>query len=151
MIQKSQSGRSMIEMLAVLMIIGVLTIGALAGLTQVTRKFNTSKIHNDIHSISAEVVSLYAWQRGYPDSSASGFQNDLCREGIFPDGCDATATAYNPFGGKYTVTTDANNQTLTVKADGLPETVCEDLTIQEWSYVVGEPSCSGTTFSVTFE
>ena len=151
MIQQSQSGRSMIEMLAVLMIIGVLTVGSLAGFTQVTRKFNASKMHNDIHSISAEVVNLYAWQRGYPSSSSASFQSDLCREGIFPDGCDANGIAYNPFGGKYTVTTDTTNQTLKVVADGLPESVCEDLTIQEWSYVVGEPACSGTTFTVIFE
>ena len=151
MMQKSQSGRSMIEMLAVLMIIGVLTISALAGINQVTRKFYIGKMHNDIHSISAEVVNLYAWQRSYPDSGTDGFQAILCAEGIFPDGCDADDVAYNPFGGTYTVTTDVGNQTLTVEASGLPDSACEDLTIQEWLYLVGEPTCNNGTFRVTFE
>ena len=150
MTQTSQTGRSMIEMLAVLMIIGVLTISALAGFTQVTQKFNTTKMHNDIHSISAEVVNLYAWQRGYPNSSSASFQNDLCENGVFPDGCDASNVAYNPFGGTYTVTTNTATQTLTVKADGLPESVCEELDIQEWSYLVAK-KCDGTAFTVEFE
>jgi prepilin-type N-terminal cleavage/methylation domain-containing protein len=157
MMQKSQSGRSMIEMLAVLMIIGVLSVGALAGLTQVNRKFNAVKMHNDMHSISAEVVNLYSWQRSYPDSNQAGFQATLCREEVFPDGCDENNVAYNPFGGVYTVTTDTNVnsptfQTLTITTDNLPESVCKDLEIQEWLYVIGEPECTtGTSFSVTFE
>ena len=153
-IQKEfQKGRSMVEMLAVIMIIGVLTVGALAGFTQAMQKFNVGKMHNDIQSISSEVVNLYAWQRGYPNSGEASFLATLCQEDIFPDGCDENGVAINPFGGTYTVTTNTTNQTLTIVADGLPEGACTDLEIQEWAYIVGTPSCSsdGKTFTITFE
>ena len=75
----------------------------------------------------------------------------MCREGIFPDGCDITGKAYNPFGGIYTFTTNTEEQTMTIEATGLPESVCEDLTIKEWPYVVEEPTCSGTTSGTTFK
>ena len=42
-ITAQQSGRSMVEMLAVLMIIGVLVVGAVAGLEQGMQKFKVEK------------------------------------------------------------------------------------------------------------
>ena len=148
-IQKEfQKGRSMVEMLAVIMIIGVLTVGALAGFTQAMQKFNVGKMHNDIQSISSEVVNLFAWQRSYPNDDTF-FQTEICNSvnNIFPDGCNNDGKGINPFGGIYTVTPNPTNQTLTISATGLPEEACEDLTIQEWAYVVGTPTCCITTDS----
>ena len=154
-----QKGRSMVEMLAVLMIIGVLTVGALAGFRQTTEKYKTGKMHNDILSISSETVNLYSWMRGFPAEGLSIAV--LCNNEIFPDGCKKEGEkvkANNPFGGEYTVTPDVN-QYLTITATNLPSTVCEDLTIREWVYLAdvgGEnPKCTGSgdkkTFSVVFE
>ena len=152
-----QKGRSMVEMLAVLMIIGVLTVGALAGFRQTTEKYKTGKIHNDILSISSETANLYSWMRGYPDINVAV----LCNNDIFPDGCknagNNVVKPNNPFGGEYTVSADSD-QYLTITATDLPATVCEDLTIREWVYLAdinGNPKCTGSgdkkTFTVIFE
>ena len=158
-LRHTQTGRSMVEMLAVIMIIGVLTVGALTGFNQTMEKYNVGKMHTDIQSISTEVANLYSWQRGYPESGKNNnFMSQLCSNEVFPDGCDANLNAYNPFGGKYTVT--AADGYLTIKADGLPAGACEDLVIREWSYVAEEPKCDPNstaastiprTFTITFE
>ena len=147
--KNNQSGRSMIEMLAVVMIIGILTIGATAGLNQAMDKYRVGKMHTDIMSIDSELVNLYAWQRTYPTNPS---MQTLCENEIFPDGCNNELQAKNPYGGNYTVTTTTDTNTKTIKATNLPEDVCEDLVAQEWgNYVVNDPSCSSGTFTITFE
>ena len=54
--RKNQSGRTMVEMLAVLAVIGVLTVGAIAGLSQAMDKYRLSKTHDDILYINQSIV-----------------------------------------------------------------------------------------------
>lgn len=144
----NQSGRSMIEMLAVLMIIGIITVTALAGLNQGMKKYYVSKMHTDIQSIAQDVANLYAWKRSYPTSIS---MSELCASDIFPDKCDSSSTAPNPFGGSYTVSAakDSDNTPyLLISASSIPSDACEDLTLKEWTYVAKEAACSGSTFSI---
>ena len=82
---KNQFGRTMVEMLAVLAIIGVLTVGAIAGLSQALDKYKTGKLHDDILSIDSAIVDLYALQRRYPTYSEGNttMMNTLCKTVYF--------------------------------------------------------------------
>ena len=151
---KNQFGRTMIEMLAVLAIIGVITVGAIAGLDNAMTKFRVSKMHDDILSINQSIVDLYAWQRRYP---ADVDMIELCRNDVFPDGCIGDSVARNTFGGFFEITTNPADSTITIVANGLPSSVCKALSSDEMDWgeylVEGDnPTCSGggTTLTVKF-
>lgn len=61
----SQSGRSMVEMLGVLAIIGVLSIGGIAGYSRAMIKFKVGKSLDQISMLVASIQTLYSGQRNY--------------------------------------------------------------------------------------
>lgn len=78
---KNQFGRSMIEMLGVLAIIGVLSVGGIAGYSKAMRKQRFNNLRNQVSHIVAGVREFYATQGNF---------NDLTTEvaidaGIIPD------------------------------------------------------------------
>ena len=68
-------GRSMIEMLGVLAIIGVLSIGGIAGYTKAMEKIHINKIVNMISDISTTIKTAYISQKEY-DNFDSGLYGD---------------------------------------------------------------------------
>ena len=158
---RNQIGRTMMEMLAVLAVIGVLTVGAIAGLNQAMEKFRVSKTHDDILSISQAVADLYAWSRRYPptanDSSlASAEMDKMCKNEVFPDGC-ISGVAKNIYGGQYIVVTDSLNSIIKITVTGLPTEACNALASDEMDWggylVEGDhnPSCeAGPQFVISF-
>lgn len=60
-----QSGRSMVEMLGVLAIIGVLSIGGIAGYSRAMIKFKVNKSLDQISMLVASIQTLYSGQRNY--------------------------------------------------------------------------------------
>lgn len=148
----TQSGRSMIEMLAVIAIMGIIVVSATIGINQGMVKYNSSKLHTDMQSIADDVYNLYNWSRGYPDEDRFMGTAGLCVEDVFPDGCNG-GTANNPFGGTYTVATapcpDDNALTcLEITADNVPAEECALLVTNDWGTAIGAPTCSGTTGNV---
>ena len=59
----NEQGRSMIEMLGVLAIVGVLSVGGIAGYSKAMAKFKTNKVIDQINTISTNVRTLYSSQR----------------------------------------------------------------------------------------
>ena len=59
----NESGRSMIEMLGVLAIIGVLSVGGIAGYSKAMMKFKTNKTIDQIAMTVTNIRTLYAQQR----------------------------------------------------------------------------------------
>lgn len=150
-----QSGRSMIEMLGVLVVIGVLSMGALAGYTQAITKYRSNKTFDDITYISDEISKLYSWQRKYPTTIN---YTTLCSNDVFPDAC-TDAAPLNAFRGNFCVT--SNGSTLTISASDIPQNECTLLMNREWPYAIdvscgsGAGACSSSsgnsTLTVIFE
>lgn len=155
MTHHTQNGRSMIEMLAVLMIIGLIAIGALAGFGQARLKLRSSQLHDSISYIGDETAKLYAWRRAYP---AVNLQQ-LCENDIFPEGCTDHVPNANPFGGEYCLSSTSDS--FTVSASGIPADECTLLTTRDWSYAssvscsTGSGNCTSSddlkTLTVTFQ
>ena len=139
----TQSGRSMIEMLAVIAIMGIIVVSATIGINQGMVKYNSSKLHTDMQSIADDVYNLYNWSRGYPGNIMT--TTDLCVEDVFPDGCNG-GTANNPFGGTYTVETadcpdDDSLTCLKITATNVPADECALLVTNDWGTAIGDPTC----------
>ena len=64
---KNQNGRSMIEMLGVLAIIGVLSVGGIAGYSKAMTKYRINKSIEQITLIAGNVRTFFAPQRSYKD------------------------------------------------------------------------------------
>ena len=87
--KKLESGRSMIEMLGVLAIIGVLSVGGIAGYSKAMNKFKTNKVADNFAMIVTNIRTLYAQQNNY-----SGFSNVTAYSmGVVPDELKGVHTA----------------------------------------------------------
>ena len=62
------SGRSMVEILGVLAVIGVLSVGGIAAYSKAMEKINTDQLIVDISTTARKIKNLYADQKSYEDS-----------------------------------------------------------------------------------
>ena len=79
--KKLESGRSMIEMLGVLAIIGVLSVGGIAGYSKAMNKFKTNKVADNLAMIVTNIRTLYAQQNNYDGLTTATAIN----MGVVPD------------------------------------------------------------------
>ncbi len=87
--KKLESGRSMIEMLGVLAIIGVLSVGGIAGYSKAMNKFKTNKVADNVSMLVANIKTLYAQQNTY-----TGLSNVTAYSmGVVPDELKGVHTA----------------------------------------------------------
>ena len=84
---EEQSGRSMIEMLGVLAIIGVLSVGGIAGYSKAMNKFKTNQVADQVSMLIANIKTMYAQQSSY-----EGLNNVTAVDmGLVPDELGTTA------------------------------------------------------------
>ena len=142
--KKLESGRSMIEMLGVLAIIGVLSVGGIAGYSKAMTKFKTNKVADNVSMIVTNIRTLYAQQKTY-----EGLDNTTAVQmGVVPDelvtkASDGTLT--NAFLGSVhigagtvsgmdgeTGTSTGANRGFFVIMNGLPKEACVTLATNDW-------------------
>ncbi|MDO4162020.1 MAG: type 4 pilus major pilin [Pseudomonadota bacterium] len=134
---KEQSGRSMIEMLGVLAIIGVLSVGGIAGYSKAMNKFKTNKVADNVSMIVANIKTLYAQQNTYTDLS----NKNAISMGVIPDelGTNAkTGTLTNAFNGPVfvgevdTTSTSKDQRGFYILFNGLSREGCITLATNDW-------------------
>ena len=141
MMKTNETGRSMIEMLGVLAIIGVLSVGGIAGYSKAMNKFKTNKVADNVSMIVTNIRTLYAQQNNY-----AGLNNiTAIQMGVVPDelGTNATSgTLTNAFLGGVnigtaTVTsldagTSGANRGFFLTMNGLTKEACVTLAANDW-------------------
>ena len=157
--KSEQNGRSMVEMLGVLAIIGVLSVGGIAGYSKAMTKFKINKSMDQISMLVANIRTLFSGQRNY-----SGLNNaNAISFGIIPgemDGGGAVIT--NAFAGNVTIGTDTVNANadaaFTIKYEGLGQEACVTMATSDWGsgsssglvdMTVSATATGGTTYSGT--
>ena len=135
--QNCQSGRSMIEMLGVLSIIGVLSVGGLAGYTKMMTQYKINTTMQQINIIAAKLSAV-----GSQTNSYNGLNNaSAVKLGAVP--AEATLVSAsdlrNPFGGSIVISGSfllqdkSDSQAYTITYSGLPEEACLTLASAEWN------------------
>ena len=133
-------GRSMIEMLGVLAIIGVLSIGGIAGYSKAMEKIHVNKIVNMISDISATIRTAYISQKTYDgfDGGTLGADNQIQDMGLLPPeyifelegekmiGLSSPLTLINPVGYG-----DTDFSTLSIGVL-VPQNLCVPLLTYDW-------------------
>ena len=145
MIKTNESGRSMIEMLGVLAIIGVLSVGGIAGYSKAMNKFKTNKVADNVSMIVANVKTLYAQQKNYGTAGGNGTALTTAKAidlGIIPDELVKTESnakvlrnAYNGkvfVGATKSVDTDTDLRAFYVSFNGLSKEACVALATNDW-------------------
>ena len=131
-----QSGRSMIEMLGVLAIIGVLSVGGIAGYSKAMNKFKTNKVADNVSMLVANIKTLYAQQNTY-----NGLENTTAISmGVVPDelGTNATSgTLTNAFSGPVYIaasdsTAGGDDKAFTIVFTKLSREACITLATNDW-------------------
>ena len=82
----AQRGRSMIEMLGVLAIIGVLSVGGIAGYSKAMMKIKLNRWQNDMTTLIANLEMTYINSLRYTDEDDKGIVNLYKELKIIPDG-----------------------------------------------------------------
>ena len=141
----------MIEMLGVLAIIGVLSVGGIAGYTKAMMQHKINKTTDHVSQIVGNMRTLFSSQRNYGDFlcySGSGTDcNVLKKAHIFPDemwNADNTAIE-NAFGGTINIQSTTRKmgtrdyRGFSIQLNNLPEEACMALSTYDW----GSGSSSG--------
>ena len=132
-----QSGRSMIEMLGVLAIIGVLSVGGIAGYSKAMNKFKTNKVADNVSMLVANIKTLYAQQNTYADLDNA----NAVSMGVVPDelGTDASNLT-NAFNGPVDIHVSGSTSTANANDDkafviyfgNLSREACITLATNDW-------------------
>ncbi len=139
--KKLESGRSMIEMLGVLAIIGVLSVGGIAGYSKAMNKFKTNKVADNVSMIVTNIRTLYAQQKTY-----DGLDNkNAVAMGVVPDELVTNATdgtLTNAFLGSVEIkaadvkgadaSANGTYMGFTVRFSGLTKEACVTLATNDW-------------------
>ena len=129
---KMESGRSMIEMLGVLAIMGVLTVGAIGLISTAMRTQKRNTVNEEVLQMVTGVRQLLG---EYDDFS------HIDNTTIF--GAIGMA-AKNPYGGTYELGVDpANSRQFIVTINGLSRNDCEYFITKAWSDSVGYVATDG--------
>ena len=129
---ENEAGRSMIEMLGVLAIIGVLSVGGIAGYSKAMNKFKTNQVADNVSMLVANIKTLYAQQKTY-----NGLNNtSAVSMGVVPDELGASANLTNAFNGAVTILASNDGTradgSFTLIFNGLSKEACITLATNDW-------------------
>ncbi len=129
-LHSQESGRSMVEMLGVLAIVGVLSVGGIAGYSQAMSKFKITKAMDQVQTIITNMRTLYASSRTYSTLTASAaYSVGLLTDETYNEGETA---GLNPFGGEINFGVGANNRSFTVEYTGITPEACVKIATADW-------------------
>ncbi|MBQ8661775.1 MAG: hypothetical protein IJ482_05575 [Alphaproteobacteria bacterium] len=123
-----QSGRSMVEMLGVLAIIGVLSVGGISGYSKAMAKFKLTKAQDQLTMLLMNIRTAYATSPSYAglDAKAAVDYN------LAPSDMITGTSLHNAFGGEVVLATANNNLNFSITFEGLGKETCASLASTDW-------------------
>lgn len=129
---RQEYGRSMIEMLGVLAIMGVITVGAIGMISTAMRTQKHTAVNDDVIQMVTGVRQLLG---EYDDYSHINNSTIFGAIGV---------SNKNPYGGAYQLSVDpSNSRQFIVSITGLSQSDCEYFTTKAWSDSVGYQMSGG--------
>ena len=135
-----QSGRSMIEMLGVLAIIGVLSVGGIAGYSKAMAKYKQNKIGDQVSMLITNIRTIYGNSSNYAGLTTA---SAIAVGAVDPEMDKGASGIKHVYGNDVYVA--AGTQTSDLLADesfvitvtGLPKSACVYLASADWGASVG--------------
>ena len=133
----NENGRSMVEMLGVLAIIGVLSVGGIAGYSKAMNKYKINKTTDQVSMLVANIRTIFSSQGNY-----AGLTNSKAKLfGVVPNDMyekNSDSDMHNAFNGKVTITTSASrtsgkdDEAFIIEYAGLSSEACVTLATGDW-------------------
>ena len=131
----NENGRSMVEMLGVLAIIGVLSVGGIAGYSKAMNKFKINKTTDQVSMLVANIRTIYSTQGNY-----DGLTNDTAVSfGVVPNDMIDGSALKNAFGGTVYIKAAAARSTAAsapeafiIEYQGLSQEACVTIATGDW-------------------
>ena len=136
----NQNGRSMIEMLGVLAIIGVLSVGGIAGYSKAMMKFKTNKTIDQIAMTVTNIRTLYAQQPNYDIVDTIAYDMGVVDDAMASKKDAGENELSNPFGGSYYIASVPSGATgdttgkgaFAITVTGLPREACMSIATNDY-------------------
>ncbi len=133
----NQNGRSMVEMLGVLAIIGVLSIGAMAGYSKAMFKHKINKTINHISMIISGISNLYANKNSFEDLGGSVLEKThIVPEELYTEMNDYSSRSVLFIKNGKTVLSilaQENGQSVSISFSDISEEECVQFFSYDWS------------------
>ena len=158
----NENGRSMVEMLGVLAIIGVLSVGGIAGYSKAMNKYKINKTTDQVSMLVANFRTLFSSQGNY-----DGLTNQQAKKfGVVPNDMYSSVSdedITNAFGGDVTIaaakarTGDASShEAFIIEYEGLSSEACVTVATGDWgsgqaSGLIGIAAGKSGTLSAALE
>ena len=150
MYKNLEIGRSMIEMLGVLAIIGVLSVGGITGYSKAMERFKINKTIDEISTIIANTQTLYAQQKAVSGTRISGTAEVSYYWGKYNGFYNQTAIAadivppemiknnkiINAFNGEVILSTQKYGDYFSLVFKNLSRNACTALATYDWGQAI---------------
>lgn len=133
----NEKGRSMIEMLGVLAIVGVLSVGGIAGYSKAMGKYKTNQLIAQITEMVIGIRTLYTSQKSYEGISVQALLDTGAIPSLMRNGNTDATTAVHALGGQIMVfpspTATQEEGAFELYLAGIPEATCKVLAAIDWA------------------
>lgn len=124
-----QSGRSMVEMLGVLAIIGVLSVGGISGYSKAMAKFKLTKAQDQLSMLLMNIRTTYATAPTYAGLTVA----NAIAYNLAPSDMISGGALHNAFGGNVLIAArDADSLQFAITFNGLGRETCLSLASSDW-------------------
>ena len=132
--KKQQSGRSMIEMVGVLAVMGLITAAAFVLINSALASQRLSRLDDDVSGIVQGVRLLYNSQPDFNGVATAESGKPAGNSTLVLLGFGSDAKPYqNPYGGNYVLAGQNDARTFTVQITGLGKKTCTVLASRDWN------------------
>ena len=129
-----QSGRSMVEMLGVLAIIGVLSVGGISGYSKAMAKYKLTKAQDQLSMLLINIRTAFSGSANFNGlNNQAAIDLNIVPADMLPGGLGANdGKIINAFSGAVTIAATSSNQHFTVQFAGLGTETCTSLASSDW-------------------
>ena len=128
-----QTGRSMVEMLGVLAIIGVLSVGGISGYSKAMAKYKLTKAQDQITMLLMNIRTAYATSPSYSGLTAQTAAEFNIAPGEMVTGDGASTSLNGAFGGPVKLGTITSSATyFYIGMESLGKEACRSLLSSDW-------------------
>ncbi len=153
--RNDQSGRSMVEMLGVLAIIGVLSVGGISGYSKAMAKFKLTKAQDQISMLLMNIRTAYATSPSYQDlDSTTAAEYNIAPNDMVAEGGSGKVLK-GAFGGDVDVAAISGAETyFYITMNALGKEACRSLLTSDWGAdglisINAGPSATGAAAAAT--